>query len=346
MSLRLVACLFSLITLVGLGLSCTGDSTATGQEKIPEKVSYNFHIRPILSDKCFKCHGPDGGHREAGLRLDIADSAYAPLKETKGGFALVPGKPDASELYKRITSTDTGYVMPTPESHLGSLTAYEQRLFKKWIEQGARYESHWAFTAPVKSKPPAVYANYACVNAGLTVADQQSTSANASRVSRRFSDITNPANEPMILLGYAEQEFLIAEAISRNWITGAGTAEDHYNNGIRASMEFYGIGSAAINTYLGGSNVVFNPANALQMIITQKYIALFMQSGWEAFFEQRRTGIPTLNVGPGTYNNRQVPKRWLYPQSEYDYNKDNVEAAVTRQYSGNDNVNGVMWLLQ
>lgn len=156
MSLRLVACLFSLIALVGLGLSCMGDAAATGQEKLPEKVSYNFHIRPILSDKCFKCHGPDGGHREAGLRLDIADSAYAPLKETKGGFALVPGKPDASELYKRITSTDTGYVMPTPESHLGALTAFEQRLFKKWIEQGARYESHWAFTAPVKSKPPAV----------------------------------------------------------------------------------------------------------------------------------------------------------------------------------------------
>ena len=72
MSLRLVACLFSLIALVGLGLSCMGDAAATGQEKLPEKVSYNFHIRPILSDKCFKCHGPDGGHREAGLRLDIA----------------------------------------------------------------------------------------------------------------------------------------------------------------------------------------------------------------------------------------------------------------------------------
>jgi hypothetical protein len=111
-------------------------------------------------------------------------------------------------------------------------------------------------------------------------------------------------------------------------------------------MEFYGISNTAINDYLAQANVVFDPANAIPMIITQKYIALFMQSGWEAFFEQRRTGIPTLNVGPGTYNNGQVPKRWQYPQSEYDYNQENVEAAVDRQYNGTDNVNGVMWLLQ
>jgi hypothetical protein len=92
--------------------------------------------------------------------------------------------------------------------------------------------------------------------------------------------------------------------------------------------------------------VAFNPADPIPQIIIQKYIALFMQSGWEAFFEQRRTGIPTLNTGPGTYNNGMVPKRWLYPQSEYDYNKANVDLAVQRQYSGNDDVNGVMWLLQ
>lgn len=136
-------------------ISCF-NSNGKDDKALPATVSYNFHIRPLLSDKCYKCHGPDAGHRKAGLRLDIADSAYAPLKETKGAFALVPGKPELSELYKRISSQDTAYMMPEPGAHLGALSDYEIRLFKKWIQQGAKYEPHWAFTAPVKSALPEV----------------------------------------------------------------------------------------------------------------------------------------------------------------------------------------------
>ena len=124
--------------------------------EVPENVSYNFHIRPIFSDKCFACHGPDPAHRKAGLRLDIADSAFAPLKETKGAFALVPGSPDESEVFRRISSTDTSYQMPTPDSHLALLTPYEIALVKKWIKQGAKYEKHWAFNTPVKAPLPKV----------------------------------------------------------------------------------------------------------------------------------------------------------------------------------------------
>ncbi len=135
--------------------SCNNDQ-GTGSNSLPGTVSYNFHIRPILSDKCFKCHGPDPGKRQAGLRLDIADSAYAPLTETKGAFALVPGKPELSELYKRISSTDTSYIMPSYDSHLGALNKYEISLFKKWIQQGAKYETHWAFDAPTKKELPKI----------------------------------------------------------------------------------------------------------------------------------------------------------------------------------------------
>jgi Protein of unknown function (DUF1553)/Protein of unknown function (DUF1549)/Planctomycete cytochrome C len=133
-------------------------SKGRSNDSLPEIVSYNFHIRPILSDKCFKCHGPDASHREAHLRLDIPDSAFAPLKNTKGEFALVPGSPEKSELYKRISSDDITYRMPTPESHLTALNEYEIRLFKKWIRQGAKFEPHWAFTPPVKVKLPVVSA--------------------------------------------------------------------------------------------------------------------------------------------------------------------------------------------
>lgn len=127
-------------------------NSSQGASSTPNTVSYNFDIRPILSDKCFKCHGPDANKREAGLRLDIEASAFAALKETKGAFALVAGKPDASELFKRISSTEPDYMMPPPDSHLGVITPTEIELFRKWIKQGAKYERHWAFTAP--KKPP------------------------------------------------------------------------------------------------------------------------------------------------------------------------------------------------
>ena len=147
-----IAGVILLITIALLFIQSRGRKEAS----LPDVVSYNFHIRPILSDRCFKCHGPDATHREAYLRLDLQDSAYAPLKTTKGAFALIPGKPEESELYKRISSEDLTYIMPTPESHLQPLNEYEIKLFRRWIRQGAKYEPHWAFIAPVKPAVPAV----------------------------------------------------------------------------------------------------------------------------------------------------------------------------------------------
>lgn len=122
----------------------------------PDRISYNFHVRPILSDKCFACHGPDQNKLEAGLRLDLAEKAYAPLPENPGAFAIVPGKPEASELMKRIASEDPEYQMPPPDSHLSLLTEHEIEIIRKWIEQGAVYEKHWAFIPPQKAALPNV----------------------------------------------------------------------------------------------------------------------------------------------------------------------------------------------
>lgn len=202
----------------------------------------------------------------------------------------------------------------------------------------------FAFAEPVGGKTARDFDNYDGVDAGLTIGDQQTTSGDASRIKKRYYE--DKINEPLIFLGYAEQEFLIAEAISRGWVSSAGTAQEHYENGIRASMEFYGIGDADITDYLTHAMVAFNTEDAIKLIAIQKHIAMFMNSGWESFYEQRRTGYPDLSVGPGTYNDMKVPKRFTYPQSEYDYNADNVNAAVQRQFNGNDDVNEVMWLLQ
>jgi hypothetical protein len=119
-------------------------------------ISYNRDIRPILSDKCFSCHGPDVSKIKAGLRLDLPASAFAELEKNKGHFAIVPGNPEKSELIKRISSNDPGIMMPMPESHLARLTTDEIKLFTKWIEQGAKYEKHWAFVAPIKEALPEV----------------------------------------------------------------------------------------------------------------------------------------------------------------------------------------------
>ncbi len=121
--------------------------------KIPEVVDYNFHIKPILSDNCYKCHGPDGNKRKAGLRLDLEVSALGELPENPKKFALVPGKLNKSLLYQHIISDNPDELMPPPDSKL-SLNPYQKKLIKKWIEQGAKFEKHWAFIAPVKAELP------------------------------------------------------------------------------------------------------------------------------------------------------------------------------------------------
>jgi Protein of unknown function (DUF1553)/Protein of unknown function (DUF1549)/Planctomycete cytochrome C len=151
-SLAIILTIAGAVLFVSSCLSHHGGAEPSGN--LPDQVSYNFNIRPILSDKCFKCHGPDAAHREAHLRLDIPDSALAPLHVTKGAFAIVPGNPDASLLLKRVGSQDPGFMMPPPDAHLGAFTEYEQKLFTKWIKQGAKYEKHWAFTPPVKAPLP------------------------------------------------------------------------------------------------------------------------------------------------------------------------------------------------
>ena len=145
----------SLLAIAGsLALSgCDGGNAASSQQGSPPAgaVTFNSHIRPILSDKCFSCHGFDKTTREAGLRLDTAEGAYAPLEDDKTKRAIVPGDPEGSEVWRRITSTDPDMIMPVPDFHK-PLAPREIQLITRWIEQGAKYQEHWSF-APLE-KPP------------------------------------------------------------------------------------------------------------------------------------------------------------------------------------------------
>lgn len=124
-------------------------------EGLPERVDFNYHIKPILSDRCFACHGPDKNARSTDFRLDTEEGAFAALKESKGAKAIVGGDPHSSEIFRRITSTDPDYMMPTPESNL-TLTAREVALITKWIEQGAEWKKHWSFIPLEEQKIPKV----------------------------------------------------------------------------------------------------------------------------------------------------------------------------------------------
>ncbi|MFN0244604.1 MAG: DUF1553 domain-containing protein [Planctomycetota bacterium] len=118
-----------------------------------ERIVYGRDIRPLLSDRCFHCHGPDDAAREADLSLDSFERATA----DRGGYAaIVPGKPDESELWKRIDASDPDDAMPPASSRKPRLTARERETIRSWIEAGAPYEEHWSFVPPVRPLLPDV----------------------------------------------------------------------------------------------------------------------------------------------------------------------------------------------
>lgn len=117
-----------------------------------EPIGFNSHIRPLLSDHCFACHGFDPSSREADLRLDTPEGAFA---DRKSGAGIIPGEPDKSLIWKRIISDDPDDVMP-PADHLLKLDAEEKKLIHRWIKEGAKYEEHWTFIPVVKPPVPSI----------------------------------------------------------------------------------------------------------------------------------------------------------------------------------------------
>ena len=147
-----------LICFFGLFLFCRcspelPEDIALIYQDLPENIDFNFHVKPILSDKCFACHGPDAANRQTDLRLDKAENAFQPSAEGGGRRAIHPGKPQRSELINRIFSSNEEEQMPPPESHL-TLSDRDKAILFKWVEQGAEYKPHWSFIPPQKNGLP------------------------------------------------------------------------------------------------------------------------------------------------------------------------------------------------
>ncbi|MDN3691012.1 SusD/RagB family nutrient-binding outer membrane lipoprotein [Chryseobacterium tructae] len=177
------------------------------------------------------------------------------------------------------------------------------------------------------------------------------TAKNISKVNDRF--YKDPTNEPSSILSYSELEFILAEATARGWISGS--AKTHYDNGIKASFNFYQtyvknpgqyFTGFDVNQYLTTPLVAYDSSVSLQMqlekIMTQKYMTMFHQSQWTSYYDYLRTGYPNYPLKAGV----AAPFRFRYPQSEYNYNSTNLKTALTTQYGGNDNINSKPWWLQ
>lgn len=145
-------CVFSLLLLLAIVMTSTNVVAA---EPAGKSIDFNRDIKPILSNTCYKCHGPDKNERKGGtngLRLDTSAGA---VEDQGGHAAIVPGKPDDSELIVRIKSTDAEEMMP-PKTSGKKLTPHEIELLTEWIKQGAKYSLHWSYVKPVRPIPPAV----------------------------------------------------------------------------------------------------------------------------------------------------------------------------------------------
>lgn len=180
--------------------------------------------------------------------------------------------------------------------------------------------------------------------------DDKAAAGVISKVDSRY--YTDPTNEPHVLLGYSELQFILAEASVRGWIDS--DANTHYQKGIQASFEFYSsfaedyaehVNSQAASNYMQHNLVTLDEATTdqqkIERIMTQKYLRSFLQGGWTPYFDHLRTGYPSFmepETGP-------PPTRWRYPQSEYRNNNDHVSEAVSRQF-GSDDIRAVSWWLK
>jgi hypothetical protein len=140
------------LVFIAAAMAMTAPIFATADDAT-RPVDFNRDVRPILSDVCFKCHGPDAAQRKADLRLDTEEGAKADLGD--GRRAVIAGDANASELYRRIASKDPDQVMPPPDAEQ-KLSPAQIATLKKWVDQGARWQKHWSFLKPVKAALPAV----------------------------------------------------------------------------------------------------------------------------------------------------------------------------------------------
>lgn len=311
-----------------------GDIVYQGNVMEWRKLINSFALRVLISLS----------HKTGDTNLNV-EQHFQTIMSDPQKYPLMTSNSDNAEL----TFYDTnGNRYPSYEDNAMQSNVYMEKTFVDKLKN-FKDPRLFSFAAPeliYSSAPADSFGAYDGVLGSATLNEMinASDSGKVSRINPRYYN--SPTNEPSIALGYAETEFNIAEAIQRGWISG--NANTYYQNGISASMKFYGIDDTQINQYIQSDSVALAGSNALHQILLQKYIAFFMNSGWEAFYNQRRTGYPVFDIsGGGVADKEGVPRRWMYPESELQNNSDNVQTAIKSQFpSLGDDINATMWLLK
>lgn len=351
----------------GLGATLNGDIFFGGDMSKWQKIVNAYHLRLLLELSKKVTTDPDMNIPTQFAAI-VADPATYPLLQS------------AADNMQYTFVTPTNYYPQNPDNfgqngsrqnssqtYIKLLTTFQDpRVFV--TAEPARYQVDSLHQSPTS------FASFIGADPGLDLGTMYANAGlgDYSFINRKhyYSTYTG---EPSIQIGFPEQEFNIAEGINRGWATG--NAETHYVAAIQSSLAYYNIpatGSFVAYFYRPGSSSVAVASNydtyninfdwatyyaqplikyagggtGLTQILQQKYLALFRHSGLESYFTYRRTGVPTFTTGPGTSNGQRIALRFQYPSSERTANTTNYNAALASQYGGNDDINGVMWILK
>ena len=327
-----------LLAALDPGVTVSGDIIYNGDLQQWRKLINSFHLKVLLT---LSHKTTVGSHN---VQQEFARVAQLPLMESNADNGQLVYLDQEGNRYPQFDAQWSGYYMDS--TYVARMAERrDPRLFLFCLPTTKAAEAGKAindFTAYVGGDPIKPYGqNNDLVGKGLI-----------SQINSRFR--TDPTEEPTMLMGYAELQQVLAEAVVRGWIQG--DAKQYYENGVRASFEFYETYATEYSQYVTPDSATSYLARPLvrfdntltdeqkiERIIFQKYCVSFYQGGWDPYFENLRTGYP----GFRHLASNPIPYRWMYPDTEYRYNTANVEEAITRQFgANNDRTTAQPWWLK
>lgn len=314
--------------------SLEGDIIYGGNILKWQKLINSYRLRTLM-DMSIKTSDQELGIIEE-FKAIIENPDDNPIMESNDDNALLPYQDDSGARYPYYKANDMSSSYYIEKYFVDRLkTNKDPRLF--------RFAEEKNDLSNVDKNDP--FSFYEGADGSATVSTNADLAAEGkiSRFNPHYWE--DPEIDPSVFLSYAELKFILSEAIVREWIDG--DPEELYFEGIEASMEFFGIDEADASDYLSNSSIKLQPGKEIEQIMNEKHTALFFNTEYQIFLDNRRTGYPEFNTsGDGALHDGKIPKRWMYPNSEINNNNDHMVEALERQFGGEDNLYAEMWLIK